>query len=302
MIVFSRSFLNSISDWTESEPDDSQLFVHYVFASVQSVSYIEGREACTYLSLNRAVIVAFSLVFSRSILDSNMSSYEEVPMKNSEDGEGAKKESGQAFVISRKQAIVLVVIVIVLIIFVGVISGVFSARQARKDALVENEKKRRDDSGTTEKPSVEKPTEPTRPEPWYKIRLPQNILPIHYDFYLDPHLEQNTFEGNVSILIKVTEKSDYMSYILIHINDMNVTHAKVYKPASNAKSNSATLGEEVALKDTFEYPENDYFVFQLEDDLEVGQYVLVMAYKSTFSSQLNGLYISTYTNEKGEKR
>lgn len=222
-------------------------------------------------------------------------------MKSNEDGEDAKKESGKGFVISRNLAIVLVVVVIALIIFVGVISGVFSARQARKEALVESEKKKRDDStGTTEKPSVEKPTEPvSRPEPWYKIRLPQNILPIHYELYLDPYLEQNTFQGKVSILIKVTEKSDYMSYILIHINDMNVTDAKVYKPT---KSDSATPGEEVALKDTFEYPENDFFVFQLEDDLEVGQYVLVMSYKSTFSSQLNGLYISTYTNEKGEKR
>ena len=107
-----------------------------------------------------------------------------------------------------------------------------------------------------------------------------------------------TFQGEVSILIKVTERPDYMSYILIHINDMNVKDAKVYKPA---KSNSATPREDVALKDTFEYPENDLFVSQLEDDLEIGQYVLVMSYKSTFSIQLNGLYIFTYTNEKGEK-
>ena len=231
-----------------------------------------------------------------------MSSYEEVPMKSNEDDEGAKKESGGAFVISRNLAIVLVVVVIALIIFVGVISGVFSARQARKEALEKSENSRRDDSGTTARPSVEpiEPTEPfTRPEPWYKIRLPQNILPIHYELYLDPYLEQNTFQGKVSILINVTEKSDYMSYILIHIKDMNVTGAKVYKPA---KSNSATTGEEVALKDTFENRENDFFVFQLEDDLDVGQYVLVMSYKSTFSRQLNGLYISTYTNEKGEKR
>ena len=229
-----------------------------------------------------------------------MSSYEEVPMKSNEDGEGAKKETEKTFVISRNLAIVLIVVVIALIIFVGVISGVFSARNARKEALVESEKKRRAESGTTERPSVEKPTEPIiRPEPWYKIRLPQNIRPIHYELHLDPYLEQNTFQGTVKILVKVTEKSDYMSYILIHINDMNVTQANVYKPA---KSNSATPGEEVALKSTFEHPENDYFVFELEEDLDVGQYVLVIDYKSTFSSQLNGLYISTYTNEKGEKR
>ena len=189
-----------------------------------------------------------------------MSSYEEVPMKSNEDDEGAKKESGRTFVISRNLAIVLVVVVIALIIFVGVISGVFSARKARKEALEESGNKinRRDDSGRTEKPSVEplEPTEPfTRPEPWYKIRLPQNILPIHYELYLDPYLEQNTFQGKVSILINVTEKSDYMSYILIHIKDMNVTDAKVYKPA---KSNSANLnpGEEVALGRVVRKPVN----------------------------------------------
>lgn len=229
-----------------------------------------------------------------------MSSSEEVPMKSAEDDGGAKKESGQVFVITRTKAIVLIVIVIALIIFVGVISGVFSARQARKDALAEQSEQGKVKREQTEGPtSSVSPTEPTGPEPWYQVRLPQNIRPIHYDFYLDPYLEQNTFQGKVSVLIKVTEKSDFMSYILIHIKDMTVKDAKVYKPA---KPNTATPGDEVPLKKTWEYPKNEFFVFELEDDLEVGQYVLVMSYNSTFSKPLNGLYISTYTNEKGVKR
>lgn len=229
-------------------------------------------------------------------------SYEGVPMKES--GE-EKRASGEGFVISRTKAIVLVVIVILLIIFVGVMSGVFSARKARKDALAEM---------TTEKPvratgqgptSEVKPTEePTGPEPWYQIRLPQNIRPIHYDLYLNLSLEKNTFDGKVSVLVEVTKESEYMSYMLIHINDMNVTSAKVHKRDPNAEPHAAAraLGEEIP-SETFEYPKNDYFVFELKKDLEAGgQYVLVMDYKSTFSSQLNGLYISTYTNEKGEQR
>ena len=233
-----------------------------------------------------------------------MSDHEEgIPMKKKEDDEDTKEKSGEAFVISRTKAIVLVVIVIVLIIFVGVISGVFSARKARKDALAEKETQK-GARATEEGPTSEvTPTqEPTGPEPWYQIRLPQNIRPIHYDFYLDPYLEQNTFEGNVSVLIEVTGKSDYMSYILIHINDMNVTRAKVYKRDPDAEPNTATRGEEIPSK-PYEHPKNDYFVFILEENLKVGgQYVLVMSYKSRFSSQLNGLYISTYTNENGEKR
>ena len=229
---------------------------------------------------------------------------EKIPMDDDNDSLDEKKESGQVFVITRTKAIVLVVIVIVVIIFVGVLSGVLSARKARKDALdeVERDKREAGVSGTQMPGGTVTPTEPTGPDPWYKIRLPQNIRPIHYDFYLDPYLEQNTFQGNVSILIDVTTKSDYMKHILIHINDMNVTGAKVYNLAADAKPDTATPGEELALKRTFEYLKNDFFVFELENDLEIGKYVLNMAYKSRFSSQLNGLYISTYTNEKGEKR
>ena len=58
----------------------------------------------------------------------------------------------------------------------------------------------------------------------------------------------------------------------------------------------------MALKRVFVYPKNDFFVFELEKDLEIGQYVLDMVYNSTFSSQLNGLYISTYKNENNETR
>lgn len=219
--------------------------------------------------------------------------------------EGEKKKSGQEFVVTRRKAIALVVIVIVIIIFVGVISGIFSARKARKDALEEAGKEKREDTSVTKAPEptiITPTTEHTGPEPWYKIRLPQNIKPIHYDLHLDPYLQENRFQGDVSILINVTEKSDYMAYILIHIKDMNVTQAKVYKLASDAKPDTATPGEELALTRTFEYQKNDFFVFELENDLEVGKYVLYMEYKSRFSSQLNGLYISTYTNEKGEKR
>lgn len=231
---------------------------------------------------------------------------EELPMKSDTDGgdddHKSHKDSNKVFTITRTKAIVLVVIVIVLIIFVGVLSGILSARQARRDAL-EERKERQKVRATDEPTSITMaPTEPTGPEPWYQVRLPQNILPIHYDFYLDPDLEKNTFKGNVSVLINVTAKSAYMSFILIHINDMNVTRAKVFKRALDAKPNTASPGDELALKRVFVYPKNDFFVFELEEDLEIGQYVLDMAYNSTFSSQLNGLYISTYKNENNETR
>lgn len=248
------------------------------------------------------------------------------------DGEVFPKKA-QVFVISRTKAIALAVIVVVIIIFFAVISGVFSARKARKDALkeIQRDKRQGDLSGSTSRSVINatdatdattsvisspKPTstagstlaitptdhDPKDLKPWSQIRLPQNIRPIHYDLYLDPDLEMNTFQGNVSILIEVTAKSEFMSYILIHIKDMNVTRAQVHKVYGDVKSDTTSPGVEVALKRTFEYPENDFFIFELKNDLEIGKYVMYMEYKSTFSKHLNGLYISTYTNEKGQKR
>lgn len=65
------------------------------------------------------------------------------------------------------------------------------------------------------------------------------------------------------------EKFDVMFYILIYINDMNVIYVKVYKCDLNVIFNIIFLGEEIFLK-IFEYLENDYFVFELEKDFEVG--------------------------------
>ena len=254
---------------------------------------------------------------------------EEERRGDDESDEEVFQKQGPGFVISRKKAIALVVIVVVVTVFFAVISGVFSAKKARKDALkeIQRDKRQGDLSGSTSRSVINAtdattsvistiptsstgstpattPTdhEPIDLKPWYRVRLPQNIRPIHYDLYLNPVLEQNTFQGNVSILMEVTAKSEFMSYILIHINDMNVTRATVHKHSGDVKSDIAFPGDEVALKRTFEYPQNDFFIFELKNDLEIGKYLVYMEYKSTFSSQLNGLYISTYTNEKGQKR
>ena len=224
-----------------------------------------------------------------------MASKETTPMKEFDEDE-VRLEGEKVFVVSKTRALLLVFLVVLLIILVGVLSGVFSAKQAARKAREEALARR-------DSPSTAPSTEPSGPKPWYQIRLPQNIRPIHYDFYLRPDLSKNTFEGNVSILVEVTSTSDYMKYILIHINEMDVTKASVSKQKGGNDPNSAAPGDEVKLRDTFENKENNYFVFELEEDLEIGKYVVQMEYKSKLlSSPLNGLYISTYKNANGVER
>ena len=230
-----------------------------------------------------------------------MSDSESIPMKSAEPGSKGKK----AFVVSTAHAIAILILVVFVVILVGVLSGVLSARQAakkaREEAFTEMDL-RNADSSTKGSPTDVAPTEPTGPEPWYKVRLPDNVKPIHYEVYLRPYLSLNTFEGKVDILIEVTNTDKYANYILIHINEMDIRKSSVAKQMEGSEPNAATPGDEVKVKKRFQYKKNHYYIFEMEENLEVGKYVIHMEYNASLSLQLNGFYNSTYTNSKGEKR
>lgn len=82
-------------------------------------------------------------------------------------------------------------------------------------------------------------------------------------------LEKNIFDGKVLVLVEVIKEFEYMFYMLIYINDMNVISVKVYKCDLNVEFYVVVLGEEIFLE-IFEYLKNDYFVFELKKDFEVG--------------------------------
>lgn len=67
---------------------------------------------------------------------------------------------------------------------------------------------------------------PTVPgtEAWWKVRLPDNIVPVHYDVLLYIDLKKLVFYGNVEILVNVSSSTEN---VLVHVNKMNITSAAV---------------------------------------------------------------------------
>lgn len=92
---------------------------------------------------------------------------------------------------------------------------------------------------TTEAPSVSrtlsilnKPNSRTFGNFQMNYRLPEDNIPLHYDLYLYPHLEDGTFTGTVVIDVRTTKATDAIvlhSYELtigrVQINSLNTTLA-----------------------------------------------------------------------------
>ena len=55
-------------------------------------------------------------------------------------------------------------------------------------------------------------------------RLPQTTLPLHYDLYLFPNLEDDTFNGSVAISLDTKEPRDHF---VVHVKNLNISDTQL---------------------------------------------------------------------------
>ena len=97
--------------------------------------------------------------------------------------------------------------------------------------------------------------------PWEKnVRLPQNVLPEHYDLYLFPELEEGMFSGKVDIHINSTEPRDYF---MAHVKYLDIQQAKLTRN-----------GRDIDLMEAMEYKPNEFFVMRTAQTVPKGKYVM----------------------------
>jgi len=124
--------------------------------------------------------------------------------------------------------------------------------------------------------------------PWEKdVRLPKNILPIHYDLYLFPELEEGMFSGKVAIEIDSKEPRDYF---LAHVKYLEILSA-----------NLTRNGQNIELKEAMEYEPNEFFVFWTRNMEPKGKYIMNFEFRGNLTKGIVGFYKSIYTTEKGKK-
>ncbi|CAD5111686.1 DgyrCDS971 [Dimorphilus gyrociliatus] len=114
-------------------------------------------------------------------------------------------------------------------------------------------------------------------------RLPENIQPIHYDLQIDARLSDWTFNGLVTILVKVKKSTNR---IILHSVNQTI------KSVAVTGHKEATFTVDQTLQQ---------LKIELNSKLETSKtYNLTIEYESVISSGLDGFYQSTFT-DKGKK-
>ena len=158
--------------------------------------------------------------------------------------------------------LVIIAVVAVLFVIIGVAVG-------------EDESNSDKDGGNSQTPV---------PSIWHQVILPSAITPLHYNITLQPDMQTFHVNGTSAIEATVNEETDY---ILLHAKSMIIGSFTV---------------KNYAVRRTFYYEENDFFVAQLTTSLPKGPVVMHLMYNYTLTAtQLVGFYNSSYTLPNGDK-
>ena len=152
---------------------------------------------------------------------------------------------------------------------------------------------------TVATPSSCQSREPTFPKasngapfPWNKMRLPEHIIPAHYDLMIHANLTTLTFGGTSQIEITASKPT---STIILHSHHLQVSKATL------RKGGGERLAEEPLR--VLENPPQEQIALLASEPLVVGlPYTIVIDYAGNLSESFHGFYKSTYRTKEGEVR
>ncbi|KAJ7382213.1 hypothetical protein OS493_036246 [Desmophyllum pertusum] len=209
---------------------------------------------------------------------------EESPPLSPEFKKSGEKTSSK---IVNKQTIIIAAIVIVILLILVIVLGALLVVERAKYKELEKE-----DEGSTGSVAVSTSAPgPTTAgtEVWWNVRLPDNIVPVHYDVLLYIDLKKLEFHGKVEILVNVTKPTEN---VLVHVNKMNITSVSVEK---------ASGGDPLEIQRKFWFEKNQFYVIIMKPALMKGQYKIKMEFKAWLTDDLAGLYKSTYKRKDGRE-
>lgn len=124
------------------------------------------------------------------------------------------------------------------------------------------------------------------------FRLPKEVIPIHYDLFLHPKLQEGTFSGKVTILIDVR---DNRKTIALHQQDLTITSVKLttYGLDKDYEINISSISRPTKY---------DIFVVSTENEIQSGLYNLSLEFNGSLRDKIIGFYTSKYRYKANETR
>lgn len=124
------------------------------------------------------------------------------------------------------------------------------------------------------------------------MRLPEHIIPVHYNLMIHANLTTLTFEGTTAIEITVSQPT---RAIILHSHHLQISKATLKNGAGERQS-------EEPLR-ILEYPPHEQIALLAPQPLAVGlPYTVVIDYAGNLSETFHGFYKSTYRTKEGEVR
>ncbi|TRY82201.1 hypothetical protein DNTS_003387 [Danionella cerebrum] len=124
---------------------------------------------------------------------------------------------------------------------------------------------------------------------WKNFRLPDHIVPVHYDLHMEPDLDKDIYTGTVSIHLQLTQPSQHL---WLHIRETFVTEM----PSLQHRGPSGLTS--LQLKECFEYRPQEYVVVEASEQMGVtGEeelYILTLHFQGWLNGSLVGFYRTTY--------
>ncbi|CAG2105108.1 unnamed protein product, partial [Medioppia subpectinata] len=164
-------------------------------------------------------------------------------------------------------------------------SGQLSSSDTRSAAAINDsadDNRLNDGSGDTSQPLMA-----TNGElfPWPDIRLPAFIVPVRYELSMRPNMTTFYNTGSVQVWLSVTRRTDFL---VIHTKKLNITEILVTDLVREAR---------VPVVRHLECVQNEQLFIGLGGQLTPGRnYTLWLTFERQLEEQLEGFYVSTYTD------
>ncbi|KAM5167988.1 endoplasmic reticulum aminopeptidase 1 isoform 1-T1 [Callospermophilus lateralis] len=131
------------------------------------------------------------------------------------------------------------------------------------------------------------------PFPWNKMRLPEHVIPVHYDLMIHANLSTLTFSGSTEIEITASQPT---STIILHSHRLQISKATLRKGAALERASEELLR-------VLEYPPHEQIALLAPEPLLTGlPYTVTIDFAGNLSESFHGFYKSTYRTKEGEVR
>lgn len=126
-------------------------------------------------------------------------------------------------------------------------------------------------------------------KPYFDIRLPEYVKPLHYNVFLNVNMISKDVNGKVTVNISLTKPT---SYIFLHAVGYVYMSGKIYDKND----------QEIAVSKEFYYTKNQYYVLKVKEKLPIGDYVLHYNFTYKLNKKLAGFYRAKYKTKDGGKK